>query len=108
MTKIIFPPPKDSFEQHENREESEIFLGWNDVPRREFFLFPKIASISFFFSVLSILSEYKKGKIINKFITSRSFLSSDITPTSSKRKWRIIIYGSVTRYVPQSVAKASG
>ncbi|KAF3420761.1 hypothetical protein E2986_10670 [Frieseomelitta varia] len=54
------------------------------------------------------LSKTKWAKQINKFITSQSFLSSDIIPTSSKRKRRIIVYGSVTLYGPQSVASVSG
>ena len=37
------------------------------------------------------------GKTNNQFITSQSFLSSDI------KKKAIITYGSVTRYGPQSV-----
>ena len=46
-------------------------------------------------------------QITNKFIIFWSFLSSDITPTSSKGKLRFIVYGSVTRYGPQSAASAS-
>ena len=57
--------------------------------------------------VLSIF-KYKAGKTNNKFITSLSFLSGDIISTSSKRKRRIIVYDSVTRYGPRSVASASG
>ena len=47
---------------------------------------------------------YNPGKTNNKFITSQSFLSSDITPTSSKGKEsdEFIVYGSVTRYGPQT------
>ena len=42
------------------------------------------------------------GKTNNKFITSRSFLSSDIMPTSWKKKaTNYRIYGLVTRYGPQ-------
>ena len=58
------------------------------------------------FSVLSIF-KYKSDKTNNKFVTSQSFLFSNI-PTSSKRKRRIIVYGLVSRYGPQSVTSASG
>ena len=47
----------------------------------------------------------KTGKANDKFITSQSFLSSDVVSTSIKRKRRIILYGLVTRYGPQSVAQ---
>ena len=39
----------------------------------------------------------------NKFIASQSFLSSDVTPTSSKREQRVVVYGLVARYGPQAV-----
>ncbi|KOX80860.1 hypothetical protein WN51_05280 [Melipona quadrifasciata] len=35
-------------------------------------------------------------------------ITIDDIPTSSKRKRRIIVYGLVTRYGPQSVTGASG
>ena len=60
------------------------------------------------FSVLTIL-KYNPGKTNNKLITSQSFLSSDIVPDKLERKRKrrnCIVYGSVTRYGPQSVARA--
>ena len=61
------------------------------------------------FSVLSIsYLSINPGETNNKlFITSQQFLSSAIIPSSSKRKRRIIVYGLVTRYDPQSIASAS-
>ena len=50
----------------------------------------------------------KTGKTNNKFVTFQSFLSSDIIPTSLERERRIVVYGSVARYGPQSVASAGG
>ena len=78
-------------------------LRWTDVPCTLRIFCPKNCNIP---SVSSIF-KYNPGKTNNKFITSQSFLSSDITPTSSKGKRRIIVYGLVTRYGPQSVATAS-
>ena len=74
-------------------------LRWNDVPRTLRIFCPKIAII---FLVLNI-SKYNQihSKTSNKFVTSQQFLSNDITPTSSKRKRPIIVYGSVTRYGPR-------
>ena len=59
---------------------------------REFFS-PKIAIPPFNF-------KYNPGET--------NYFSVIIVPTSSNRKRRIIVYGSVTRYGPQSVASASG
>ena len=57
-------------------------------------------------NIFSDLSIFKCSPGNNKFITSQQFLSSDIIiPTNSKRKRRIIVYGLVTRYGPQSVAQ---
>ena len=57
------------------------------------------------FSVLSIFKWNKMDKTNNKFITSQSFLLSDIIPTSLKGKEsdELLLYGSVTRYGLQSV-----
>ena len=75
-----------------------------DVPRASKIF---LSQNCYIFSVLKIL-KYNPGRTNDKFITSRSFLSSDITPTSSNRKRRIIVYGLVTRYGPQSAASANG
>ena len=66
---------------------------------REFFV-PKLQYLLVFSVYLS--------KTNNTFITSQWFLSSDITPTNSRIKRRIIAYGLVARYGPQSVASANG
>ena len=55
------------------------------------------------FPVLSISKWNKTGKTNNKFITFPVMF----IPTCSKRKRRIIAYGLVARYGPQSVASAS-
>ena len=59
-------------------------------------------------SVLSIF-KYNPGKTIDKFITSQSFLSSYIIPTSLKEKesGELLYTVLVTRYGPQSVVSAS-
>ena len=52
---------------------------------------------------------YNPGKTNNKFITSRSFLFSDIVSTSSKKESDELLYTVlVTRYGPQLVTSASG
>ena len=59
------------------------FLRWNDVPRTSrMFLFQNCN----IFSVLSIFKRNEIGETNNQFITSQSFLSSDITPTSFKKE----------------------
>ena len=45
------------------------------------------------------------GEINNKFITSRSFLSSDIVPTSSEAKESDGLLYTVTRYGPREPAE---
>ena len=55
------------------------------MPRTSRIFCPKIAILSQFQVYLS--------KANNKFITCQQFLSSDIVPTSSKRKRRIIVHG---------------
>ena len=59
---------------------------------------PNVATFS------QLLSIFKRnlGETNDEFIIYQLFLSSDIIPTSSKRKRRIIVYGSVTRYGPQT------
>ena len=52
------------------------------------------SKIVIFSQILSIFRWNKIGRTDDKFIiTSQSFLSSDIAPTSSKRKRRIFVYG---------------
>ena len=90
-------------------------LHWNDVPRTSRTFCPKNCNI---FSVLSIsnyfVAIFNYNYIYNCIITQAKqiinflLLSSDVVPTSSKRKRRIILYGSVARYNPQSVASAIG
>ena len=66
-------------------------------------LCPKIDNIS----SISSKCKYNSGKTDNEFVTSRSFLSSDTVPTSSRRKRRALSRTVlVTRYGPQSVASA--
>ena len=54
--------------------------------------------LQYFLSFKYILSTIQAKEIIN---------SSDIVPTDSRRKRRIIVHDLVTRYGPQSVASAS-
>ena len=52
--------------------------------------------------------KYNPGETNNKFILNNFYSVYRFNiPMSSKRKRRIIVYGSVTRYGPQSVASAS-
>ena len=75
-------------------------LRWNDVPRMSRIFLSQNCNI---FSVWSIFKYNPKGKIINLL-----FLSSDIISTSSKRKQRIIVYDSVTRYGPCTSCQRKG
>ena len=69
-------------------------LRWNDMPRTSR-IFCKIAILQNCNSFKYIL-KYNPDKENTKYITSRSFLFSDITPTEFRRqrKRRIIVYGS--------------
>ena len=85
------PPPTVDFN----------LLHRNDVARTSrIFFSPKIIAI---FPQFYVYLSITQGKTNDKFIAFQSFLSSDI-PTSSERKRRIIVYGLVTRYGPQSTA----
>ena len=61
------------------------------------------------FSVLSVF-KYNSSKTSNKFITSQSFLSSDIIPTSSKENDsdELLYTDSVTRYGPRTTCQRQG
>ena len=80
-------------------------LRWNDVPRTSRIFLSQNCNI---FSVWSIFKYNPKGKIINLLFFNLLFLSSDIISTSSKRKQRIIVYDSVTRYGPCTSCQRKG
>ena len=72
-------------------------------------LFNFYLNCNIIFSVLSIFKR-NSGKTSDKLIAFRSFLSSDIIPTSSKEKEsdELLYTVLVTRYGPRSVANARG
>ena len=65
--------------------------------------------INIYIFLYLLIFKYNPGKTNNKFITSQSFLSTDISHQRVQKECdELLVYGLVTRYGPQSVASSSG
>ena len=92
------------FVQEQNRERerererdwnfNRNWYNWMNLLRATYIENFSSQSFQYFLNFKYILSifKYNQGETGNKFITSESFLSSDIMPTSLKRKRRTLLY----------------